>query len=111
MTAIANPDLLPVVVEIAGSFAWTAGALAPTGWIDWLAGLPTEHRGTLPDGTRVLAVRTSPRADDGPGIGLSEGDELAGLLAGCEADLVLGGHTHRPFDRRVGSAPRSTSAV
>jgi predicted phosphodiesterase len=99
----ADPALLPVITEVAGTFAWTAGYLAATGWVEWLAALPTEHRCTLPDGTRVLAVHASPVADDGLGIGNKAGDDaLARLLDGCDADLVLGGHTHRPFDRMIG---------
>jgi predicted phosphodiesterase len=101
--AIADPALVPVIAEVAGSFGWTAGYLAATGWIEWLAALPTEHRRTLPDGTRVLAVHASPVADDGLGIDRRAGDdELARLLEGCDADLVVGGHTHRPFDRMIG---------
>jgi predicted phosphodiesterase len=101
--AVADPALVPVVAEVAGSFAWTAGYLAATGWIEWLAALPTEHRRTLPDGTRVLAVHASPLADDGLGIGRQAGDDgIARLLAGCDADLVLGGHTHHAFDRMIG---------
>ena len=100
---VADPVLVLVIAEVAGSFAWTAGYLAATGWIEWLAALPTEHRRTLPDGTRVLAVHASPLADDGLGIGDCAGDDgLARLLEGCDADLVLGGHTHSPFDRMVG---------
>jgi len=101
--AVSDPALVAVVAEVAGSFAWTAGYLAATGWIEWLAALPTEHRRTLPDGTRVLAVHASPLADDGPGIGRKAGDDgIARLLAGCDADLVLAGHTHHPFDRMIG---------
>ena len=101
--ALADPDLVPVLAEVAGSFAWTEGRLAGTPWNEWLAGLPTHFRRTLPDGTRVLAVHASPVADDGLGIGHKATlAELAALLAGCDADVVFGGHTHRPFDQRVG---------
>ena len=101
--AVTDPALVSVVAEVAGSFAWTAGYLAATGWIEWLAALPTEHRRTLPDGTRVLAVHASPLADDGLGIGRKAGaDGIARLLDGCEADLVFGGHTHHPFDWMIG---------
>ncbi|MCU1430807.1 MAG: phosphodiesterase, family [Actinomycetia bacterium] len=102
--AMANPDLVAVVAEVAGSFAWTAGRLAAPGMTEWLATLPREHRTALPDGTRVLAVHASPRADDGPGIEPRRTDaELTDLLRGCNADIVFAGHTHRPVDRRVGS--------
>jgi hypothetical protein len=53
--------------------------------------------------TRVLGVHASPGADDGPGIrpGLPD-EQLSRLLAGCAADVVVGGHTHIATDRRVG---------
>jgi predicted phosphodiesterase len=57
----------------------------------------------LPDGTRVLGVHASPPADDGPGIGPDIPDgQLSRLLAGCAADVVIGGHTHLVTDRLVG---------
>jgi diadenosine tetraphosphatase ApaH/serine/threonine PP2A family protein phosphatase len=94
---------VPVIAEVAGTFGWTEGRLAGTRWMQWLADLPTQFRRSLPDGTRVLAVHASPRADDGLGIGRkATAAELAALLAGCDADIVFGGHTHRPFDERVG---------
>jgi hypothetical protein len=58
---------------------------------------------TLPDGTRVLGVHASPGRDDGPGIQLNHSnDQLEQRMAGCEADLVIVGHTHVPLDRHVG---------
>jgi predicted phosphodiesterase len=101
--AIADPDLVRVITEVAGSFAWTAGYITAAGLGPWLEALPTQFRRTLPDGTRVLAVHAGPNADDGPGIDPRASDaEQAALLVGCDADLVFGGHTHRPVDRRVG---------
>jgi len=101
--ATADPDLVGVLAEVAGSFAWTAGYIAAAGLCPWLEALPSQFRRTLPDGTRVLAVHASPSADDGPGIDPRATDaELAALLVGCDTDLVFGGHTHRPVDRRVG---------
>lgn len=47
------------------SHAWTRGAIAATGHHDWVAGLPTEQRTRLPDGTSVLLVHASPGQDDG----------------------------------------------
>jgi predicted phosphodiesterase len=101
--AAVNPDLVSVLAEVAGSFAWTAGYLTAAGLIPWLEALPSQFTRTLPDGTRVLAVHASPNADDGPGIDPRASDaEQAALLAGCGADIVFGGHTHRPVDRQVG---------
>ena len=102
--AAADAALVPVVSEVAGSFGWTEGRLAGSPWIDWLRALPTDFRRTLPDGTRVLAIHASPERDDGPGIDPRATDaEQAALLASCDADVVFGGHTHRPVDRRVGA--------
>ena len=96
--------LLPRLVEVAASFAWTRGAITQAGWFDWLTQLPARLRMTLPDGTRVLGVHASPASDDGAGIDSRISDAaLAGLLDGCDADLVFAGHTHDLTDRTVGS--------
>jgi predicted phosphodiesterase len=98
-----EPTLLPDVVEAARSFSWTRGYVTAAGRLDWLSNLPLEVRLTLPDGTRLLGVHASPGRDDGPGILPEHGDEeLEQRLAGCEADLVIVGHTHVPLDRWVG---------
>jgi Icc-related predicted phosphoesterase len=65
---IADPQLLPLYAQIQRSFAWTAGALAAHGWLDWLRGLPLELRTVLGDGTSILGVHATPGRDDGAGI-------------------------------------------
>jgi predicted phosphodiesterase len=101
--AAADPEMLPKVVEIASSFAWTLGALAAAGWLDWLQALPLEIETTLPDGTRLLGVHASPGRDDGSGFAPQDSDaKMLELLQNCQADLVCTGHTHLPFERRVG---------
>src|SRR5262249_10814111 len=66
--AVGNPNLIATLVEVAGTFAWTQGALTASGWLDWLKRLPLELRVQLPDGTRFLGVHASPGRDDGAGI-------------------------------------------
>ena len=101
--ALQDPALLPEVIEATRSFSWTRGYLSAAGWLDWLTNLPLEVRVTLPDGTRLLGVHASPGRDDGPGLQLQHSDgKLERLLAGCEADVVIVGHTHVPLDRQVG---------
>jgi predicted phosphodiesterase len=98
--ARADPDLLPRLVEVAHSFAWTQGYLTAAGWLDWLAALPPEQRLVLPDGTRLLGVHVAPGQDDGSGIHpVLTDEELGGLLADARAELVCVGHTHWPLDR------------
>jgi len=100
--AQANPRLIPLLQEVAGSFAWTQGCLTRGGWLNWLDKLPFDHRLILPDGTRVLLVHAAPGKNDGDGLHLASSDaEIAAAVAGCEADLVMVGHTHCTFDRSV----------
>jgi predicted phosphodiesterase len=98
-----EPARLAEIIEATRSFSWTRGYVTSAGWLDWLTNLPLEVRLTLPDGTRLLGVHASPGRDDGPGV-LPEhsDDELEQRLAGCEADLVIVGHTHVPVDRWIG---------
>ncbi len=100
----ANPNLLPILVEVAGTFAWTQGAITAAGWFEWLAALSLELEVILPDGTRFLGVHAAPGTDGDPGIGIHPRLGLADLrtlLCGCEANLVCVGHTHWPTDLRV----------
>lgn len=98
----ANPALLPILVEVAGTMAWTQGALTANGWLEWLAQLPTEIEETLPDGTRFLGVHGSPGNDGGRGIAPHMNDEeIRAVLQGCSAQLICVGHTHYPMSRRV----------
>ena len=88
---------------MAAGIGWTRGVLCQAGLLDTLAGLPPELRLRLRDGTRVLGVHASPAADDGSGIRPEIPDEqLSRLLAGCAADVVIGGHTHIATDRLAG---------
>ena len=97
-----DPRLLPLLMDVAQSFAWTQGAITATGWLEWLAALPFEQRAVLPDGARLLGVHASPGSDErGVHPGLSEA-ELRSLFADSAADLVCVGHTHWPMDLRVG---------
>jgi len=97
-----HPELLPILAEVAGTFAWTQGAITQAGWFEWLAKLPVELSEVLPDGTRCLGVHAAPGTDDGAGIPPDLDDQaLQALLVGCEADLVCVGHTHWPLDRQA----------
>jgi predicted phosphodiesterase len=102
--AEANPKLLATLVEVAGCFAWTQGALDVTGWTEWLRQLPLEIEEVLPDGTHMLGVHASPGRDEGDGIAPGTSDAvIAGSLRGCSAGLICTGHTHRALNRLVGS--------
>jgi predicted phosphodiesterase len=98
-----DESLRPLFDAVEASFSWTHSKFAPDE-LAFLAALPVEQRLTLDDGTRLLGVHASPRADDGVGITPELPDaELAGLLRDVDADVVCGGHTHQPTDRRAGA--------
>jgi predicted phosphodiesterase len=100
---VQRADLVERYGKMAAGIGWTRGVLDQAGTIDCLDELPTRLQLRLPGGTTVLGVHASPGADDGPGIDPHIPDaELRGLLAGCGADVVVGGHTHYRADRLAG---------
>ncbi|MGF1596970.1 MAG: metallophosphoesterase family protein [Acidimicrobiales bacterium] len=95
----ADPSLLALLVELAGSFAWTRGYLAALGHLDTLRSFRATARLAFPDGTDVLAVHASQVADEGRGIAPDvDGGELGLLFPAPSASLVFGGHTHETTD-------------
>ncbi len=101
--AAGRTDLVERYAAMAAGIGWTRGVLSQAGTLEYLDALPGQLRLRFPGGTRVLGVHASPGADDGPGIDPEIPDgQLRGLLAGCGADVVLGGHTHYQADRLVG---------
>jgi len=95
----ADVSLLPRLVEVAHTFAWTQGMVTAAGRLNWLSTLSLDFRSTL-GAMRVLAVHAAPGKDDGQGIPPELAPEqLSQVLEGCGADLVLVGHTHRATNR------------
>ena len=99
---MAEEDLVRRYGLVAAGAAWTRGVLDEAGVLGLLDGLPERQRMQLDDGTRLLGVHATLASDDGPGFDTtSSDDEVARLLAGVDADWVVGGHTHDPTDRSV----------
>ncbi len=100
--ARANPTLLRRLVQVEGSFAWTQGALAATGWLTWLTQLPLEQHFSV-GSKRMHLVHVAPGRDDGLGFHPDQpASQQSMLLGDCDADLLLVGHTHAPVDVHVG---------
>jgi len=101
--AAGSVDLVERYGAVAGGIGWTRGVLDQAGLLADLSALPAQLRLRSAGGVRVLGVHASPASDDGPGIDPGIADErLLALLAGCDADVVVGGHTHFVTDRVVG---------
>ncbi len=100
--AAASVDLVERYGAMAAGIGWTRGVLDQAGLLGRLTGLPAQLRLQLGTGISVLGVHASLRADDGPGISPGvAAEQLRELLAGCDADVVIGGHTHIATDRLV----------
>ena len=82
------------------SFAWTKAHVTEANKA-WLRSLPREIRFDA-DGVRFLLVHGSPRRineylyEDKPDA------TFARIAEGANADIIVCGHTHRPYDKRVG---------
>ncbi len=101
--AATSLDLVERYAAMAAGIAWTRGVLDQAGLLSSLDALPAQLRLQSRSGPTILGVHASPGADDGPGIDPGIADEQLGpLLAGCGADVVIGGHTHLAADRLVG---------
>jgi predicted phosphodiesterase len=101
--AAGSIDLVERYAAMAAGIAWTRGVVDQAGLLDSLIALPRQLRLRLSSGLAILGVHASPGADARPGIepGLAD-EQLRTLLAGCGADVVVGGHTHLAADRIVG---------
>jgi predicted phosphodiesterase len=101
--AKSDSELREALVEVANTFDWTQGMITAGGWLPWLQELPIDMRISLPNGTRFLGVHASPGRDDGSGIAPHmNAAEMASLLRNCDAEFVCVGHTHCPFEHKIG---------
>ena len=69
----------------------------------WLVGLPMTVDLPLDAGRRLLGYHGSPRSHEDVIAATTPDDELAALLDGYAAEIMVGGHTHIPLVRRFGA--------
>jgi diadenosine tetraphosphatase ApaH/serine/threonine PP2A family protein phosphatase len=81
---------------------WTARQLLPAHEM-WLAGWPATLRVEIPGLGETLFCHATPRSDTEIFTRLTPEDRLAPVFAGVDAPLVVCGHTHMQFDRKVGA--------
>jgi len=81
------------------SFAWTKAHTSDANGA-WLRSLPREIRFEA-DGQRYLLVHGSPRRINEYLYEDKPDSTFARIAAGAEADVIVCGHTHRPYDKTV----------
>jgi putative phosphoesterase len=92
---LAEGDAEPAQIQI-----WTREQLTPASRA-FLAAFESTVRLTVDGIGEVLFCHGSPRSDEEIITAGTPDDVLREILAGVEADMVVGGNTHMQFDRRV----------
>jgi predicted phosphodiesterase len=80
--------------------AWVVGQLDDR-HREFIAGLPEQVELDVEGVGRVLFCHGSPRSDEEMILKTTPDEWLREMLAGVEADVVVCGHTHMQFDRRI----------
>ena len=80
---------------------WVAAQLSPAD-VARVSGWPTMQRLEMPSLGGVLFCHATPRNDTEIFTRLTPDDRLGPVFAGVDAAVVVCGHTHMQFDRRVG---------
>jgi predicted phosphodiesterase len=81
---------------------WSARQLQPE-HARWLAGWPMTLRREIPGLGEVLFCHATPRNDTEIFTRLTPEERLLPVFAGLDVPMVVCGHTHMQFDRRIGS--------
>lgn len=81
---------------------WVADALPPS-LLEVMAGWPPTHRLRQAGVGEILVCHATPRDDSELVTEVTPAERMRPVFEAPGADLVLCGHTHMPFDRRVGT--------
>jgi putative phosphoesterase len=81
--------------------SWTRARLSSE-QLEFLGGLPLTETIDVDGVGRVLFCHATPRSDDELLTSISDEERWRIALAGVDADVVVCGHTHVQFDRRIG---------
>jgi putative phosphoesterase len=81
--------------------SWSAAQISPA-QRDYVQSFKDTHEIRLSDELTMLAFHGSPRSFDDEIFATTSDDELESMLAGHDADVYAGGHTHFQMFRRLG---------
>jgi len=93
----------PLADVLAEMCAWTAAQLSATDR-GFIGGFKPRVELPLADGKTLLAFHGSPRSTEDEILATTSDEQLREMLAGREASLFAGGHTHFQLVRRFGES-------
>jgi putative phosphoesterase len=99
---LAGTEAVHLPEQVREVIRWNAHQL-DAGHERLLAGWPSTFRLTIDDLGEVLFCHATPRNDTEIFTRLTDEERLRAVFAGVEAPVVVCGHTHMQFDRRIGS--------
>jgi len=103
IVALSRGEAIPRVPErVRPTLQWVASRLSREHLAE-LATWPMTQRLEIPGLGRVLFCHSTPRDDFELFTRLTPEDRLRPIFGAAGADLVVCGHTHMPFERRIGS--------
>jgi predicted phosphodiesterase len=98
---VAGADISEVPERYRSVIHWSAERL-DADHRTWIAGWPSTSRIDIRGLGQVLFCHATPRNDYECFTRLTPEDRLVPIFAGCNAAVVVCGHTHMPFDRAIG---------
>jgi predicted phosphodiesterase len=99
-------DVLAAVNE---SSAWCRAQLAPDE-LDFVSGWPATLELAVDGLGSAVFCHATPRSDEEILTRTTPEEDVAAVLSGVDADVVVCGHTHVQYDRSLSGAPRLVNA-
>jgi len=102
LAAARGNETASLPAPVRDALRWTAQQLSAK-HCEQIARWPPTVRLTLPPLGEILFCHATPRNDTDIFTRLTPEEPLLSLFSGLNADIVVCGHTHMPFDRTIGS--------
>jgi predicted phosphodiesterase len=102
LAQIAGGDISEVPEGYRGVIRWDAARVTPRHF-EWISGWPLTCRVDVRGIGEVVFCHATPENDRDVFTRLTPEEQLLPVFSGSSAALVVCGHTHMPFDRRVGA--------
>jgi putative phosphoesterase len=102
LAEVAGADMPGLPEQTKAAMRWTAAQIAPED-VGLIASWPKTFRLAIPGLGNVLFCHGTPRNENEVFTRLTPAERLVPIFEGLDAAVIVCGHTHMPFDRRIGS--------